>query len=283
MPSFKGNRGHLMQHWPLCKMLEVADSNDVTGLNLIDAYAMAPLATENKFKDAKFKSAENSLPNLGNSAVAYGQAWHQLTSGHCPKPLEGCPSSAAFVEQVWKGDFSMLLCETDQATCTEIEHWLQCVRESGRCKDPELFCDDWRKRFKKGLPSPVDAGLADGSLTLVLFDPDKYDPNWNVPKPSPRRLYPEDLELAAQAMESLEGGILIQLSTYSSKDAPKKDVIESVRQILTPNKFKQLAVVHAGRNMMSLVYARDVSWAAELTDLPGRFNEWLRQRSRPGR
>ena len=272
MPSFKGNRGHLMQHWPLCKMLEVADSNDVTGLNLIDAYAMAPLATENKFKDAKFKSAENSLPNLGNSAVAYGQAWHQLTAGH--HPPKGYPSSAAFAEQVWKGDFSMLLCEIQQATCAKIEDLLQRVDKLGRCKATELFCSDWRERFKKGLPSPADVRLADGSLTLVLFDPNMYYP-WNVAKPSPPRLYPEDLEMAAGAMESLEGGILIQLSTYSAKGAPKKTVIESVGQILVPNRFKQVAVMHAGKNMMSLVYARDVSWAAELADILGGFDNWF--------
>ena len=275
MPAFKGNAGHLMQHWPLCEMLRVAAHKDkgVPGLNFIDAYAMAPLATENKFKDVKFRSAENRLPNLGDCASAYDQAWRELTSGH--HPPKGYPSSAAFMEQVWKGDFSMLLCEIDQATCTGIECWFQCVHKSEMCKATELFCGDWRERFKKGLPRPADVCLADESLTLVLFDPDKYDPNWNVPKPSPRRLYPEDLELAAQAMESLEGGILIQLSTYSSKDAPKKDVIESVRQILTPNEFKQLAVVHTGRNMMSLVYARNLSWAAELADLPGRFDKWF--------
>ena len=273
MPTYKGNRGHLMQHWPLCEMLEVAGRH-TKGLNFIDAYAMAPLATKKTGKDAKFQRAEDRLSELGDSGSAYEKAWYKLTSGYCPEPREGYPSSAAFVEQVWKGDFSMLLCETDGATCTKIEHWLQCVRESERCKDPELFCDDWRKRFKKGLPVPADAGLADGSLTLVLFDPDKYDPRWNVPKPSPRRLYPEDLELAAQALGSPEGGILIQLSTYSAKGALKEDVIESVSQILVPNGFAPLAAVHASKNMMSLVYARNVSWAAELADLPGRFNEW---------
>ena len=272
MPAFKGNRGHLMQHWPLCKMLEFAACKGVTGLNLIDAYAMAPLATENKFKDAKFKSAENSLPNLGNSAVAYGQAWHQLTAGH--HPPKGYPSSAAFAEQVWKGDFSMLLCEKDQPTIDEIKPWLQRVDKLGRCKATELFCGDWRERFKKWLPRPADVELADGSLTLVLFDPDRYDPNWNVPNPSPRRLYPGDLELAAQAMKNLEGGILIQLSTYSVKGTTKEIVKASVSQILAPHGFAPLAVVHAGKKMMSLVYARNVSWAAELADTLGGFGNW---------
>ena len=279
MPSFKGNAGHLMQHWPLCEMLRIAATHkDVTGLNFIDAYAMAPLATENKFKDAKFKSAENSLPNLGDSestyekASAYERAWHKLTAGH--HPPKGYPNSAAFVEQVWKGDFSMLLCEIQQATCAEIECWFQCVHKSEMCKATELFCGDWRERFKKGLPRPADVGLADGSLTLVLFDPNMYHPK-NVAKPHPWRLYPEDLELAAQAMESLESGTLIQLSTYSVKGAPKEIVKASVSQILAPNGFTPLAAVHASKNMMSLVYARNVPWAAELADILGGFDNWF--------
>ena len=272
MPSFKGNRGHLMQHWPLCEMLEVAARKGVTGLNFIDAYAMAPLATECKFKDAKFRRAEDRLPDLGDSASAYEKAWHKLTSKH--HPPKGYPNSAAFVEQVWKGDFSMLLCETDQPTCAEIECWFRCVRKSERCKATELFCSDWRGRFKKWLPRPAAVELADGSLTLVLFDPDRYDPNWNVPNPSPRRLYPGDLELAAQAMKNLEGGILIQLSTYSVKGTTKEIVKASVSQILVPHGFAPLGAVHAGKKMMSLVYARKVSWAAELADTLGGFNNW---------
>ena len=143
------------------------------------------------------------------------------------------------------------------------------------CKATELFCGDWRERFKKGLPRPADVGLANGSLTLVLFDPNMYYP-WNVAKPSPPRLYPEDLEMAVQALESLEGGILIQLSTYSVKGTTKEIVESSVHQILASNGFKQVAVVHASKNMMSLVYAHNVSWAAELADILGGFNEWYR-------
>ena len=272
MPTFKGNAGHLMQHWPLCEMLEVAAHKGVTGLNFIDAYAMAPLATECKFKDPKFRHAEDRLLDLGDSASAYEKAWHKLTSKH--HPPKGYPNSAAFVEQVWKGDFSMLLCEIQQATCAEIECWFQCVHKSERCKAAELFCDDWRERFKKGLPRPADVGLADGSLTLVLFDPNMYHPQ-NVAKPHPWRLYPEDLELAAQAMESLESGTLIQLSTYSAKGAPKEIVKASVSQILAPNGFTPLAAVHASKNMMSLVYARNVSWAAELADILSGFDNWF--------
>ena len=102
MPTYKGNAGHLMQHWTLCDWYKHAD-----GLNYIDAHAMAPLATERQVW-AKM-AAESRLPNLGDSAVAW-RAWHQAHV--CPR--KGYPNSAAFVEQVWKGDFSMLLCEIDR-------------------------------------------------------------------------------------------------------------------------------------------------------------------------
>ena len=277
MPTYKGNAGHLMQHWTLCEILEAAGRH-TKGLNFIDAYAMAPLATEKTGKpglgkDYLFDLAESRLPNLGDSAVAYGRAWHQLTSGHCP-PRKGYPNSAAFVEKVWKGKFSMLLCEIDRATCQEIKPWLQRVDKLERCKATELFCRDWQERFKKRLPSPADVGLADGSLTLVLFDPNMYYPQ-NVAKPRPWILYPKKLELAASAMESLEGGTLIQLSTYSAMDAPGDAVIASVNQILVPNGFQLIARVRIDGNMMSLVYARNVSWAAELADILGGFDNWF--------
>ena len=44
MSTYMGNAGHLMQHWTLCKVLSIAN-NHVTGLNYIDAHAMAPWAT----------------------------------------------------------------------------------------------------------------------------------------------------------------------------------------------------------------------------------------------
>ena len=266
-PTYKGNAGHLMQHWTLCEILVTANKH-TDGLNYIDAHAMAPLATERQVGDVHFDNVKNCSPSSGDSA--YELAWRQLA------PHGGYPNSAAFVERVWKGDFSMLLCETDRATCQEIEPWLQRVADSDSCKATELFCGDWLTRFEleKGLPSPADVGLSDGSLTLVSFDPDMYNRNWR--KRNSRNLYPYDLEKAMRAMDDLGDDALIQLHTYDVNDNnPQGAVISSVNQILVANDFQLLAVVPLDRRMMSLVCARNVSWADELADLPDRFDKWL--------
>ena len=273
MPTYKGNAGHLMQHWTLCKMLEVAACKGVTGLNLIDAYAMAPLATKNKCEDAKFKRAKNSLPNLGDSAVAYGQTWHQLTCGHCP-PRKGYPNSAAFVERIWKGDFAMLLCEIEAKTCKDIEDWLTSVRQSTRCRTAKLHYGSWRCRFKQGLLSPTSMGLSDDALTLVLFDPYMY--NRHRRKVKAGNLYPCDLEDAVCAMDGLYGNVLIQLSTYSAQDGnSQRDVVPSVSKILGASGFKLLEKMRVNGNMMSLVYARNVPWSTELANVLGGFDNWF--------
>ena len=45
MTTYKGNSGHLMQHWTLCELVNIADNQGVPGLNFIDAHAMAPSAS----------------------------------------------------------------------------------------------------------------------------------------------------------------------------------------------------------------------------------------------
>ena len=76
-------------------------------------------------------------------------------------------------------------------------------------------------------------------------------------------------------MSSLEGEVLIQLSTYDANDNnPQKDVIASLNSILEPAAFNLCAVVRVNKKMMSSVYTRDVSWSAELADLCDRFDTW---------
>ena len=254
-----------MQHWTLCELLVIANKHS-SGLSYIDAHAMAPLARECPGPDSKFSSVQARLPGQKSP---YEQAWHRLA------PRGGYPNSASFVKKIWNGDFSLLLCETDPSTVKKIKPWLKRVDKSEKCKSAELFPCDWRKRFEEGLPSPSEVGLTDDSLTFVSFDPDMY--NRRIPnKRNPRMIYPDDIELVLRAMSSLKGGILVQLSTYDvNANNPQGAVISSVNSIMATRAFKLCAVVWLNKKMMSLVYARNVAWSAELADLSNRFKEWL--------
>ncbi len=191
---YMGNVGHLMQHWTLCELLDIAGKH-TSALSFIDAHAMAPWATRWAVPvDSQFDQVRGRLENQPQST--YERAWHRLVQNEAE---EGYPNSAAFVRGVWKGDFSMLLCETDQETITEIKTWLEGVRGLEKCKRAELFPDDWQDgfqgRFGEGLPSAYQLGLADGALTLVVsFDPDRYDRHWERHRENSRRLYPQDIE-----------------------------------------------------------------------------------------
>ena len=271
MSTYKGNAGHLMQHWTLCELL-VAARKHTSGLNFIDAHAMAPLAKKPDPRPGSsgllFDQVRRKLPGQSD----YEQAWHKLDPNR-----EGYPNSAAFVEKIWKGDFSMLLCEIDDATNEELKPWLANIGTLERCKRAKLFPDDWLKRFCKPLPSPCDVGLPDGSLTLVSFDPDRYDRRrLDADKRKSRHLYPGNLERTLRALPGAEGRVLIQLSTYSKGGNNPQDAVKvSVDGILAKGGFTRAAVVKLNEDMMSLVYSCNVSWSAELADLPVRFNEWL--------
>ena len=275
--TYKGNVGHLMQHWTLCELLVLADRHHPTrDLNYIDAHAMAPLACKNENEDKhdhptvrQFTKVRDRLSQSRQST--YERAWYELA------PAKGYPNSAAFVAELWKGKFSLLLCETDCKTKGELGPWLQDVGKWDRCGRAKLFPCDWRKRFEGGLPAPSETGLEDEALTLLSFDPDLCSSHWNVAKKNPRIIYPEDLKVAMAAMQHLKGSILIHLPTFSAfGDNPQGAVIASANSIIAGAGFTLLAVVRVHGSMMSLVYARNVPWWAEITGLPDRFSAWLR-------
>ena len=267
MGTYKGNAGNLMQHWTLCELLVIAGKH-TSGLSFIDAHAMAPLASGNKGKDDRFARVQTGLPGQGS---VYEQAWHHLA------PNGGYPNSAAFVKKVWEGDFSLLLCEICPSTIEELRPWLKPVQRLARCKSAKPFPGDWRERFAERLPSPSEVGLADGSLTLVSFDPNMYDRHGPPRTPKCENMYPRDLCAVVDAVSGVRGGVLMQLSTYSANNAnAQKDVLSSADSILVSRGgYTRAAVVRVNGNMMSLVYARNVSWSAELADLPCRFKEWI--------
>ncbi len=111
MGTYKGNVGNLMQHWTLCELLAAAGKH-TSSLNFIDGHAMAPLASDNKSRDCMFAYVQDGLPDHRGST--YERVWHELA------PNGGYPNSAAFVEKVWQGDLSLLLCETNPTTISEI-------------------------------------------------------------------------------------------------------------------------------------------------------------------
>ena len=120
MGTYAGNAGHLMQHWTLCEVLRAAKEH-TSGLSFIDAHAIAPWATEYPRPDAMFECVKKRLPGMPGKESVYEKAWHSLVQQH---QQEGYPSSAAFVREVWKGQYSLLLCEMCNATAAEIDDWL---------------------------------------------------------------------------------------------------------------------------------------------------------------
>ncbi len=272
MTTYKGNAGNLMQHWTLCELVNIADEH-VSGLNFIDAHAMAPLAFECPNPDSTFRGVRQGLLN-GQSV--YERAWHELALNG------GYPNSANFVKHIWKREFAMLLCERRRVTVAAFDTWLSSVQSKPRCKRAKVFCGDWRARFDQGLPNPADLGLPPGSMTFLSFDPYKYDCNrlYNDPNREGRvnlgDLYRDDVERALVALGGVKDGIVIQLSTYSANNNPQADVLASVDSILAPGGFGLAAQVVFDDNMVSLVYARDVPDAleTELKKLSKGFNQW---------
>ena len=119
-------------------------------------------------------------------------------------------------------------------------------------------------------------------MTLLSFDPDmlsRHSPP--LLKRKPRRMYPEDLDLMGRTVQDRRTNLLIQLSTYSvNGDNSQPEVEECARGKLVAFDLEQIAKVAADGQMMSLVFARGVPWAGELTSLNERFQRWLKNITR---
>ena len=156
MPSFKGNDGNLMQHWVLCELLATA-RRYTADLTFIDAHAMAPSATRrtaNPKQRGKFDAVLENLPGQGS---VYEQAWQALW----PEPGT-YPNSARFVRSIWPagGQCSMLLCERDERSVSQLRSWADIHGDTGI----EIAPGDWRARFAERLPKQE-------GVVLVSFDP----------------------------------------------------------------------------------------------------------------
>ena len=271
MPPYKGNKGNLMQHWTLCEVLRIANRHH-SALNYIDAHAMAPLAKETRWHrhDRRFRTAQTGLPGQKSK---YELAWQALAS----RPCDGYPNSANLVRQVWKGPYSLFLCEKDPATYACITDWLCEFRATDpNCVCAASRCGDWRCAFADGLPHPVSVGLPEDALTVISFDPNMYDQNEPENACGSNRLYPSDLTRTLEAAQSISGAVLLQLSTYSDKDNPQEQVGQQVSDRLAQGDFTWVGMTRVNRKMMSLIYARGVPWAScELANLGWDFTAWL--------
>ena len=257
MATYKGNKGNLLQHWVLCELVGAARRYS-SCLQFIDAHAMAPIAKEQTGEDGVFDSVRARLPGHDSP---YERAWNELV----PRGETGYPNSASFVKRLWNGPLSMLLCEVDDATVGELRAW------AGSDARIKLAHRDWRRRFEEGLPEP---GL--GALTLLSFDP--YILSCHQPKQrDPAYMYPEDLDLIGKVVrDDRTDNLLIQLSTYSvNGNNSQPRVEECARGELEAVDLKQIAKVAVKGQMMSLVFARGLAWADELTSLNRRFQRWL--------
>ena len=258
---YMGNIGNLMQHWTFCELLTAANQHE-SHLNFIDAHAMAPFATRRKRQDPDFDKIQSGLLY---GKTPYEQAWRKLAPGGT-----GYPNSAAFLMAVWEGCFSFLLCEIDCPTAAQLTSCTKHINDNCTdCRRAETYCGDWRNRFDKGLPE-------DG-LMLISFDPYKYIRHDREQKVC-GNLYPSDLDKLLCTIRNTSGGILIQISTYSTRcDNNQNNVKKSIGNILVKRgTLKPVALVKANDRMMSLVYARNVDWDDNLQTLGNDFKEWLK-------
>ncbi len=274
MSKYRGNVGNLLQHWVLCEILNTC-RNHAEQVAFIDAYSMAPLATERPKIDDTAYLFDHVREHLPGELSPYEEAWCKLVTSE--NSGSAYPNSAKLLITSWTGGYSLLLCETDPSTAQELQTWVEHLRHSPKCAHAEVFEGDWRQRFRRG----VDAS---GDLVLFSFDPYMLSCS-SVRDPDPANMYPNDLECLAKTIQSISPAIIVQLSTYSANHANSQGaVIDAVRSRLTDSGLEIVATVrplrkdgrHTNGQMMSIVLARGVVWANSLESLEPRFQLWQR-------
>ena len=261
MPTFRGNRGNLLQHWVLVELLDALHHKHVSELCFVDAYSMSPRPTRSPkvVTDQTAADFDRVLARLKQGPSAYERAWLSLSRSLG----SDYPSSASFVRHCWEGQAHLLLCEADRDTASDIATWLSGVDAS--TTSFELYQGDWRGRFRRGIPTTFGA-------YYLSFDPNMYDRH-DVRIPKPENMYPSDLPIVTAAIEGiLELPIVIQLSTYSVNGANgQPDVFDNVAPVFSRHRF-EAGYVRADNAMMSMLFTRGTPM---VSDLENRFRSWL--------
>ncbi|MBI1750260.1 MAG: hypothetical protein HY234_07675 [Acidobacteria bacterium] len=268
MPTYKGNRGNLLQHWALAELATLLQQECTARHRLcfVDAHAMSPYATRDSKPGQTADDFDRVRDRLPGQSSTYEVAWHSLRGPRCEYP-----SSAALLRELWQGKLHLLLCEADASTASEIADWLDTLSPA---TTSDLHRGDWRDRFCQGIPAEYDA-------YLVSLDPYMFDRNGPSASPNHGNMWPIDLIRACAALIELpRHPALVQLSTYSANNRnSRNDVIKVIEPVLRAAGFALGAIVPADGNMMSLVFSRDVSHSAvsKVSKLPDRFSKWLKR------
>lgn len=257
--KYQGNTGNLLQHWVLCELIQGCNKHWAS-LHFVDAYAMAPLAT-NQVKPSPSLFTHAQVRETPNSA--YEEAWRRLVEGRI-----GYPNSAAFVADLWKGCCSMSLCDNDGPTALALKSWAVTQAEKPAGARAEVWPEDWRVGFSRRAANSKD-------LTVLSFDPDLFTLHTST---SGREMTLSDIKTIAAAVDPINRECVIQLSTYNSARGLNRqtDVERTIAEGFRPSGLELLAVIRANKEMMSIVIGRgSSSVASELAGLSERFDLWF--------
>lgn len=261
MPQYRGNIGNLLQHWVLCDLVKQSHEH-WTEIRFVDAYSMAPFATE-RYKPGWSGYIFDHARDRSGTGSDYEQTWRRLGA------LEsGYPNSAAFLTALWRGNYSLLLCEWDPDTVDELHQWKREQESRPECIEVDIAPGDWRSRFQRGVSQC-------GQLTLMSFDPDMFSRKGSK---SGRNMTPADLKVIADAVEQIPGTVVIQLSTYDvNGDNSQRDVEPVIVAGLESAGITLGAVVKTDEKMMSLILGRssNAGFSEGLSTMPERFDSWL--------
>jgi len=267
MPTFKGNRGNLLQHWVLVEVASLLQrvAPEPSSLCFVDAHAMSPWAVRHVNPGQTAFEFERVRDGLPGQASAYELAWHALVGAG----EDRYPSSAAFLRHTWRGSLHLLLCEHDESAAQEISKWLETLSPE---TSHELHRGDWRTRFESGLPREY-------TNYLISFDPYMFDRHGPALAPNVGNMWPADIiRLCTPLIELPASRIVVQLSTYSANNGnPQAAVIETITPIFEAAGFRLDAKVRADGSMMSLVFSRGLSTPSPFATLEEQFSRWLDQ------
>ncbi len=289
MQECKANRGHLMQHWPLCEALAalfgvMTDKDSL--LLFIDGHAMKPYSRFTvEDEDEWFGRVRGNLPGQNSR---YEQAWHQRVPGD--ETLY--PSSAVFAEQVWGGRLAYLLCEQDVERAEACREWLQSQEDANRAVAIETYPADWRQRFERFAKFPLtrlkrDKATikeVDPTAIYVSFDPNMVSGHRGVGKRNVYNMYPEDMDKIWIALQPLEHRpAILQIATYSAQDDNDQDHVEQCLTRGCPAGWRGPVVTRTGNDMMCLLFWSNAAAEITLEPLSAQFTEWARGGKKGGK